>query len=574
MSAQPEQLQRLHASQQQSVLRKVQQVSGNQHVQRLTTEAPSIMRHAVAGGPIGTATVTATVLNVRQAPSQTANRIGRLQRSQVVQVLARQGEWLRIKLGDSVGFIHGDYATFRPAPAQPQPQEPGMLDQVGGALNSGIRQVGSFLGEMWGSAKETAGGLFGGSRDATPATQGGRQQRPATTTGGAGQAAQGHNPNAILSELETTGASAATARQDGHRQGGVEASEKLAQRDFNALRQYVANFVEVGEATGLPPALLAAIASRESRGGTALDRNGYGDHGNGFGLMQVDKRYHELAGSAHSKEHIAQAAGILKSNLEQIERKFPRWTPAQQLRGAVAAYNFGVKNVQSLERLDIGSTGDDYSADVWARARYYAGLPEFSQGSDRVATTPTMPAARQRQQPGQQAASGRDTSGITVSFGSNADASVVSAYTLQVLKECLAAAGETSATITSTSRDPYNQARVMYDNIVSKGVASQKALYAAGGDRVIDVYVASRAAGKDRAEIIAAMEARIRELGPSTVSKHCADPAVLGVIDVSPGSITNDARFIAAVDADARVSKFLHPGNSSDPAYHIEIPQR
>ena len=575
LSAQPEQFQRLHHSQQQAVLRQVQQVQGNQHVQRLTADRPTVQRQAAAGGSIGTATVTASVLNVRQAPSKTSQRVGRLRRSQRVQVTGRQGEWLRISFGNSAAFIHGGYATFKPA--QQQRQAPGLLDQLGDAVDS----AGTALGEMWDSAKETVGGLFGSGpstpqrRRHQPPAGPGRVRQPAPAAGGAGRAAQGRNRNAILSEIETTGASSSTARQDGHRQGGVEASERMAQRDFNALKQYVRHFVDVGAETGLPPALLAAIASRESRGGNALDRNGYGDHGNGFGLMQVDKRYHELAGSARSPEHIAQAAGILKGYFEQVKQKFPRWSEAQQLRGAVAAYNFGPNNVRSLARLDIGSTGNDYSADVWARARYYAGLAEFSQGSDTVSTTPALPNRRTPQQPqpgGAQRGSGRDVSGITVNFGPNANASVVSAYTLQVLKECLAAAGETSATITSTSRTPHDQARAMYNNIVSLGVASQKRLYGAGGDRVIDAYVASKAAGKSRAEILADMEATIRAVGPSRVSKHCADPAVLGVIDVGPSSITNDAQFIAAVSGDSRVSNFLRPPD--DPAYHLEVPQR
>lgn len=516
-----------------------------------------------AGNPIGTATVTADVLNVRQGPNQTAPRVGRLQRSQVVQVVARQGEWLQIRYGSSTAFIHGDHATFRPraqqAQAQPQ-QEESLLDQAS-----------EFLGDMWDSATSTIAGWFGGNEQA-PAQN--RQPQPQARASGSRSGAPTRNPNAILSQIETTGASAATARQDGHRQGGVESSERMAQRDFNALKQYAQIFVDVGAETGLPPALLAAIASRESRGGAALDRNGYGDHGNGFGLMQVDKRYHELAGSARSREHIEQAAGILKRYFEQVKAKFPRWSEAQQLRGAVAAYNFGVDDVRSLERLDIGSTGNDYSADVWARARYYAGLPEFGGGADMIATTPQVPTRARQQQGGQQTGSGRDISGINVSFGPNADASVVSQYTLQVLKECLAAAGERNATITSTSRTPRDQARAMYNNIVANGVASQRALYAAAGDQVIDAYVASKEAGKDRDGILADMTAAIQRIGPGRVSKHCADPAVLGVIDVGPSSVENKAQFVAAVEADPRVSNFLHPGNSNDPAYHIEIPQR
>lgn len=38
--------------------------------------------------------------------------------------------------------------------------------------------------------------------------------------------------------------------------------------------------------------------------------------------------------------------------------------------GGVAAYNFGVKNVQTWSRLDVGSTNNDFSNDVIARAQY------------------------------------------------------------------------------------------------------------------------------------------------------------------------------------------------------------
>ena len=40
------------------------------------------------------------------------------------------------------------------------------------------------------------------------------------------------------------------------------------------------------------------------------------------------------------------------------------------LPGGVAAYNFGVGNVQSWANLDVGTTGGDYSNDVIARAQW------------------------------------------------------------------------------------------------------------------------------------------------------------------------------------------------------------
>ncbi len=185
--------------------------------------------------------------------------------------------------------------------------------------------------------------------------------------------------NAILSELNTTGAGKSVTEQDGKHftDYGVTASERMAKKDMALINQYAQIFVEVGQSKGLPPALLAAICSRESRGGSALDATGHGDHGHGYGLMQIDDRSHNAKGAWNSKEHVAQAADILKTSLEKVTAKFPDWTPAQQLRGAVASYNFGVKNLQTLGGMDGGTTGDDYSADTWARARYYAGLKEF-----------------------------------------------------------------------------------------------------------------------------------------------------------------------------------------------------
>jgi peptidoglycan hydrolase-like protein with peptidoglycan-binding domain len=180
--------------------------------------------------------------------------------------------------------------------------------------------------------------------------------------------------NAILSKYKPTGASAATARQDGL-SAGPAASAKMAKNDLARLKPYKAQFEAAGKKYGVPPALLAAIASRESRGGAALDSRGYGDAGNGFGLMQVDKRSHTLKGGPYSAEHINQAAGILKSYLTSVKKSHPSWPPEQQLRGAVAAYNSGPGNVQTIAGMDRGTTGNDYSNDVWARAQTLA--PNF-----------------------------------------------------------------------------------------------------------------------------------------------------------------------------------------------------
>lgn len=162
---------------------------------------------------------------------------------------------------------------------------------------------------------------------------------------------------------------------------------------------------------------------------------------------------------------------------------------------------------------------------------------------------------------------------VTLSFGTNANDEAVSAYSRTVLKSILRSATITSATITSTARTAADQARVMYNNLESHGVTSQHKLYGASGDKVIDMYEQEKKLKKTAAEIKAAMEALIMEIGPSNVSHHCVDLATLNVVDISPGSIPAARKqpFITAVNAESRVSKFLQP--PADPAYHLEIPQ-
>jgi hypothetical protein len=157
-----------------------------------------------------------------------------------------------------------------------------------------------------------------------------------------------------------------------------------------------------------------------------------------------------------------------------------------------------------------------------------------------------------------------------INFGPSADSSTIKPHVLQVIKDILRAAGEPSCTITSTARTPADQARAMYRNIVGTSVKSQKDLYGHWGDMVIDQYVASKKAGRNPDEIKADMAAKIIEIGPANVSRHCADFNILCVVDIAPSSIVNKTKFVAAFKADKRVSKYFMP--PTDPAYHLEIP--
>ncbi|XP_074002520.1 lysozyme g-like [Numenius arquata] len=173
-----------------------------------------------------------------------------------------------------------------------------------------------------------------------------------------------------IMNVDTTGASEATARPEGLSYAGVPASEKIAERDLKNMEKYKDMIKKVGNMKSVDPAVIAGIISRESHAGTIL-QGGWGDEGNAFGLMQVDKRYHKIVGSWDSEEHLAQGTGILCDMVNAIQKKFPTWTKEQQLKGGISAYNAGPMSVQTYDRIDIGTTHHDYANDVVARAKVF-----------------------------------------------------------------------------------------------------------------------------------------------------------------------------------------------------------
>lgn len=155
---------------------------------------------------------------------------------------------------------------------------------------------------------------------------------------------------------------------------------------------------------------------------------------------------------------------------------------------------------------------------------------------------------------------------VVITFGENADKSVVSEKSLNLLREVGEKTKNYIINITSTARDPYNQARVMYDNILKNGMATQRSTYKAPGQRVLDAYEAAKAKGKNRQEIIKAMEAKIRELGPTKVSKHCEDPKIMNVFDISQ-AMSNPKDFKREITS--KVYRVL----DENACYHVEIKQ-
>jgi hypothetical protein len=156
------------------------------------------------------------------------------------------------------------------------------------------------------------------------------------------------------------------------------------------------------------------------------------------------------------------------------------------------------------------------------------------------------------------------------SYGPNAKPLALWADT--VLEDILTKSDVEGAIVTSTTRTPEDQARIMYENLEAHGVASQRMLYkAAFGGLIIDVYEYQKAMGQPADAVKHAMAQKIIELGPEHVSAHCTADPKKSVIDVGPKSIPDEKKpaFINQVTVAPGLIKFLRP--PVDPAFHIEI---
>ena len=95
---------------------------------------------------------------------------------------------------------------------------------------------------------------------------------------------------------------------------GISCSRRMAENDNNRTRTYRQQFRGAGSSKSIDHCILGAISSRESRSGNALTTwNGeygwgdcYGGTCYGFGLMQIDRRYHSKVGAWNSQAHIEQ----------------------------------------------------------------------------------------------------------------------------------------------------------------------------------------------------------------------------------------------------------------------------
>jgi hypothetical protein len=138
--------------------------------------------------------------------------------------------------------------------------------------------------------------------------------------------------------------------------------------------------VRAARAEGIPPAIVLAIASRESRGGRIIAGRGWrGDQGHGHSIWQVDDRsWPGFTRRVDPSDHM-RYANFAASLLRDLKDKLGSWTRA------VAAYNAGAGGVrQVLEQgliPDAATTGGNYGRDVSRRARWIRDLhPELGTG--------------------------------------------------------------------------------------------------------------------------------------------------------------------------------------------------
>ncbi|RUS75069.1 hypothetical protein EGW08_017175 [Elysia chlorotica] len=187
--------------------------------------------------------------------------------------------------------------------------------------------------------------------------------RHANTTGG--HVTGGRTCHGDIAQLRPTGEAGR----------GVAGSQADVITDLPELKKRWAFYQTVADLNCVQASLIAALASRESRGGALLYKtNGYGDNGRAYGILQCDLQHSGLDCLAcvwYSQCHIQMMVSqLLVPYIQQVQRKFPTWTSSQGLQGGVAAYNEGVANVRSWAGLDRGTTHNDYSNDVIARAQY------------------------------------------------------------------------------------------------------------------------------------------------------------------------------------------------------------
>lgn len=156
----------------------------------------------------------------------------------------------------------------------------------------------------------------------------------------------------------------------------------------------------------------------------------------------------------------------------------------------------------------------------------------------------------------------------------------VAAASMKVLDALMATAKVTACSITSTTRSPADQVRVMYDYIVAHSPKEARDLYGPEGDEVVDAYDAAKAASKDAAGIRAAMAMRLEKVLPAAVANrrlmHVERPGYdvldIGISSIAPSdAVASLSAAAKAAEQNGSLHRFLGTDSNEKDALHFEF---
>nr|XP_011754127.1 lysozyme g-like protein 2 [Macaca nemestrina] len=148
-------------------------------------------------------------------------------------------------------------------------------------------------------------------------------------------------------DIMTMKTSGATCDANSVMNCGIRGSEMFAEMDLRAIKPYQTLIKEVGQRHCVDPAVIAAIISRESHGGSVL-QDGWDHRGLKFGLMQLP---------------------ILKLSARNTDVPgFPVETVLTLcfISGGLSAFKSGVEAIATPVDID-----NDFVNDIIARAKFY-----------------------------------------------------------------------------------------------------------------------------------------------------------------------------------------------------------
>ena len=149
----------------------------------------------------------------------------------------------------------------------------------------------------------------------------------------------------------------------------------------------------------------------------------------------------------------------------------------------------------------------------------------------------------------------------------------------KVLIEILKRAKLDGAEVTSTTRTIEQQAKVMFNYVNRNGYDAALDLYGPHGDTIIEVCKTSyekyeKCVSEILPKMVEETRHQVKLLEQQGVKRtelmHTSDTHY--TIDIRPESVKNRAAFENAVEAHAKVTRFLKPPRDRN-SYHLEIPR-